>query len=157
MRDGSTPITKYEVEWDSQGIREQQVLEISSATAGMLNGYFSLSFEGHSTGSIEWDTSAEFEINKQRLPTIGVLDVARVNVKNGNGFRNGQLLPVSNVGNVSNEAHTSSLIGADVATGREYLKGTDPIFDEGTVGITNQSIRVPYHRCKNGDSVNNIN
>jgi hypothetical protein len=38
LRDGSTPITKYEVEWDStHGVQEQQIIELSSKT-GALNG-----------------------------------------------------------------------------------------------------------------------
>merc|ERR1711871_598172 len=138
---GSAPILKYEIEWDStDGVSEQQIIELST-TAGTLSGYFTLSFEGHTTGSIEWDASAEnLKLLLQRLPAIGVVDVSRVNVPVGNGFK-WTVTFASNVGDVSQlKLQTSLLTGAKTTTVTEYLKGADPSFDEGTIGIATKAL-----------------
>ena len=86
LRDGSSPITEYEVEWDTHvALKEKQVIDVSSTST--ISGFFSLAFEGHTTGKIEWDSSAEdLKLILQRLPMVGMVSVSRANAAS-NGFK----------------------------------------------------------------------
>jgi hypothetical protein len=134
--DGGAAITKYKVDWDTNGgLAETQV--ITTSADGAMGGTFALSFRGHRSNDVAADASAEtVKSALEDLPTVGKVNVSRTGPTNFGYSWTVRFL--TNVGDVpSIVVHTSSLTPATKAARVDELdKGGSPNFDQGTVGIT---------------------
>jgi len=137
LNNGSMPITKYKVEWDaSSGVPEQQVITTSATST--MTGTFALSFGGQFTSELGWDASAEsMTVALNALSSIGAVTATRSSFSN-NGY-SWTVTFTNNVGDLPllGAQHATTLVGSNKALViKELVTGTDPSFDQGTVGIT---------------------
>merc|ERR1711988_2052987 len=135
LSDNGSPVTKYKVEWDgAAGISEVQAITTSASSS--LDGTFRLSFRGHSTSALPYDASDErLQVALEGLRTVGKVRVERTGPIS-NGFM-WEVTFLQNVGNVPLiSLDPTGLVGNGIFTDvSELIKGTEPSFDQGTVGI----------------------
>jgi hypothetical protein len=135
LSDNGSPVTKYKVEWDgAAGISEVQAITTSASSS--LDGTFRLSFRGHSTSALPYDASDErLQVALEGLQTVGKVRVERTGPIS-NGFM-WEVTFLQNVGNVPLiSLDPTGLVGNGIFTDvSELIKGTEPSFDQGTVGI----------------------
>eukprot|EP00937_MAST-01D_sp_MAST-1D-sp2_P000055 g55.t1 len=137
LNDGGSAVTKYRVEWDTNGgLQEQQVVALSAT--GPLSGGFALSFRGKRTEQIPHDASPEWVRGAlERLPTVGRVAVTRRGAPGGGHGYSWTVSFANNVGDLpALVVNGSALVGADAgARVDEAVKGGAPAFDQGTVGL----------------------
>merc|ERR1711998_580562 len=121
--------------WDgAAGISEVQAITTSASSS--LDGTFRLSFRGHSTSALPYDASDErLQVALEGLQTVG-----KVRVERTGPISNGYMWEVTFLQNVGNvpliSLDPTGLVGNGIFTDvSELIKGTEPSFDQGTVGI----------------------
>ena len=135
LSDNGLPVTKYKIEWDGTG-GVSEVQQISLASNAAMDGTFRLSFRGQSTGALPYDADeARLTAALESLQTVGTVQVSRVGP-----VSNGYIWEVTFLQNVGDlplmTVDKSGLVGTGVTTNvAEMVTGTDPAFDQGTVGI----------------------
>ena len=140
--DGGQAITKYRVEWDTNGGMQEQQLVETRATSD-VTGTFALSFRGQRTAPLAHDVSPEvLQRELQALPTVGAVAVTRSDAPAGSFGYSWTVSFANNVGDLPPlAAHGEGLYVAGapapsvLAAGAELFKGDVPAFDQGTVGM----------------------
>ena len=135
LNNNGRTVTKYKIEWDgSPGTSEVQQVHLSATSA--VDGTFRLSFRGQSTGALPYDATEErVQLALEALQTVGRVQVARTGpVSNGYMW---EVTFLQNTGDLPLlTVDKSGLVGKKtLAVVTEVVAGTDPGFDQGTVGI----------------------
>merc|ERR1711937_337084 len=112
------------------------VQAITTSASSSLDGTFRLSFRGQSTSALPYDASDErLQVALEGLQTVGKVRVERTGPIS-NGFM-WEVTFLQNVGNVPLiSLDPTGLVGNGIFTDvSELIEGTEPSFDQGTVGI----------------------
>ena len=136
LRDGSSPVTGYKVEWDTNsGAREIQIIKLASSNT--MSGTFTLNFMGQTTSHLQWDSSdVQVRDALMALNTVGTVKVSKDSQIVSNGF-SWTVTFETNIGNQPKIILSTSNIVASgvVGTVTTQVQGSNPNFDAGTVGI----------------------
>ncbi|GMH48108.1 hypothetical protein TL16_g00218 [Triparma laevis f. inornata] len=134
LNSGGSDVTKYKVEWDTNP-GSPEVQTITSSSDNTMYGTFKLTFKTFTTGAIPFDSSeVKMKSSLEALQSVGSVAVSRSSA--GNGY----VWTVTFSDNVGDQpdliADKSSLGGSNAnVVVSEVVAGTDPAFDQGTVGI----------------------
>ena len=151
LSDNGCEVVDYVVEWDTHaGYSEVQRIRLNG-----VSGKFALSYKGHRTKYFNMFASlSEIELGVENLDGIG--DVKLQMLSQTSSSVTYTVTFLSNVGDMDElivhamlKTSESSNTESSEFTAEEYLKGTLPWFDAGSVGIHEQPLGVAVVSSKN--------
>jgi hypothetical protein len=136
---GGSDVQLYRVEWDGNGgVPEVQLVTLSSV--GALSGTFQLAYGVQKTRPLQYAaTEEQVTAALEALASVGRVNVALSTSVSSSGANNRMwsVTFLSNIGNLPSLVPIKDLLVGESAslTVSEVTAGTEPSFDQGTVGV----------------------